>query len=166
MSKTVFVKLFGLLVTFSKGLLRNHTAADGTVDVVVKRDPLEFVLNKQCQSNIDCVSSASFLMIVCPDAVSVAADTVAIQPLFSCGIVQNLPLPNTLKDKQKYIGCSSFALKDSLTNRFRNENKCFKSGTADPLWKVPFTPGVFALSDLFAHIWSDVLWLIQKLLNV
>lgn len=83
MSKTVFVKLFGLLVTFSKGLLRNHTAADGTVDVVVKRDPLEFVLNKQCQSNIDCVSSASFLMIVCPDAVSVAADTVAIQPLFS-----------------------------------------------------------------------------------
>lgn len=36
-------------------------------------------------------------MIVCTDAVSVATDTVAVQPLFSCGIVQNLPLPNTLK---------------------------------------------------------------------
>lgn len=103
MSERVFVKIVGLLVTFSKGLLRNHTAADGTVDVLMKRNPLEFVLNRQCQSNIDFVSSASFLMIVCTDAVSVAANTVAIQPLFSCGIVQNLPLPNTLKDKQKYI---------------------------------------------------------------
>lgn len=132
MSERVFVKIFGLLVTFSKGLLRNHTAADGTVDVLMKRNPLEFVLNT-IYTYIYFVSSASFLMIVCTDAVSVAANTVAIQPLFSCGIVQNLPLPNTLKDKQKYIGGSSFVLKDSLTNRFRNENKCFKSQTADPL---------------------------------
>lgn len=127
MPEIVFVKLFGLLVTFSKGPLRNHTAADSNVDVSAKRNPLEFVLNKQCQSNVDCVSS------VCTVAVSVTENTVAIQPLFSCGIVQNLPLPNTLKDKQKYIGRSSFVLKDSLTNRFIIENKCFKSQTADPL---------------------------------
>lgn len=55
MSETVFVKLFGLLVTFSKGLLRNHTAADGTVEVLVKRNPLEFVLNKQSKQHWLCV---------------------------------------------------------------------------------------------------------------
>lgn len=46
----VLVKLFGLLVTFSKGLLRNHSQG-ATVHALVRRSPLEFLLNKQCQSN-------------------------------------------------------------------------------------------------------------------
>lgn len=37
MSETVMVKLFGLLVTFSRGLLRNRSAAGGTVGVLARK---------------------------------------------------------------------------------------------------------------------------------
>lgn len=49
---------------------------------------------------------------------------------------------------------SSFMPKDRLTNslEMRTNSSVFDFQAVNPLWKVPFTPGVRSRSDLLSHI--------------